>query len=198
MTFGKRQIILSALVLALGTAVYLNWQFSSNPDLMSTNNIPRTKELGEAKYVNKSSDQQTSDEKKDNVKENDNEKKEENKPSSSSEYFSQAKLNRQKSRDEVTEMVKGILADTAASESAKQEAIKQAAALAKTIQQESNMENLIKAKGFSECLVFINGDECSVIVNAGSLKEESAINIKDIVAGQGGLSLEKLKIVEAK
>ena len=53
-------------------------------------------------------------------------------------------------------------------------------------------------KGFSECLVFINGEECSVIVNPGSLKEESAITIKDIVAGQSGIALDKLKIVEAK
>lgn len=191
MTFGKRQIILSALVLALGTAVYLNWQFSSTPELTSANNITHQKELGEAKYVNKSSDESKEQKK-------DSEKKEDTKNTNPSEYFAQAKLNRQKSRDEVTEMVKGILADTASSESAKQEAIKQAANLAKTIQQESNMENLIKAKGFSECLVFINGDECSVIVSPGNLKEQTAINIKDIVASQGSLSLEKLKIVEAK
>ena len=28
MTFGKRQLMIGALVAALGTAVYLNWQFS--------------------------------------------------------------------------------------------------------------------------------------------------------------------------
>ena len=188
MKFGKRQVILSALVFALGAAVYLNWQFSSNQDLMSTNGITRTKELGEAQYVNNTPEE----------KENRENNEDKEKPKNASEYFSQAKINRQKSRDEVTEMVKGILADTASSEQAKQEAIKQAATLAKTIQQESNIENLIKAKGFSECLVFINGEECSVIVNPGSLKEESAITIKDIVAGQSGIALDKLKIVEAK
>ena len=32
MSFGKRKIILASLVVALGAAVYLNWQFSSNPN----------------------------------------------------------------------------------------------------------------------------------------------------------------------
>lgn len=53
MKLGKRQLILSGLVLALGTAVYLNWQFSSNTDLLSgANAITVSKELGEAEFVN--------------------------------------------------------------------------------------------------------------------------------------------------
>ena len=30
MAFGKRQLVLAALVVALGAAVYLNWQFFAN------------------------------------------------------------------------------------------------------------------------------------------------------------------------
>ena len=52
MGFRKKQVILAALVLALGTAVYLNWQFSSNQDLIADNSIMSTKELGEAQFVN--------------------------------------------------------------------------------------------------------------------------------------------------
>ena len=51
MGFRKKQVILAALVLALGTAVYLNWQFSSNQDLIADNSIMSTKELGEAQFV---------------------------------------------------------------------------------------------------------------------------------------------------
>lgn len=188
MAFGKRQVVLAALVLALGTAVYLNWQFGGNADLLSTNSITKTKELGEAKYV--SNNKAKEEAKKD--------KKEEAQPKNATEYFAQAKLARQKARDEVTEMVKGILADTNSSEQAKEEAIKQAAAVAKNIQQESNIENLLKAKGFTDCLVFINGDECSVVVSPGSLVDNAAITIKDVVAGQGGIAMDKIKIVEAK
>ena len=55
MAFGKRQLVLAALVVALGAAVYLNWQFSDNRDLLATNTVTSSqKELGEAQYVNNS------------------------------------------------------------------------------------------------------------------------------------------------
>ena len=187
MSFGKRQIILASLVVALGAAVYLNWQFSSNPNFLETIGISKGKELGEAQYVNKQVEEQPQDAKSG-----------EEKPQNADEYFSKAKVSRQKSRDEITEMVKGVLSDVNSDENAKQEAIKQAAGIAKNIQQESNIENLLKAKGFDKCLVFINNDECSVVVAPGKLQAESAIVIKDIVSGQGSITLHKVKIIEAK
>lgn len=187
MSFGKRQIILASLVVALGAAVYLNWQFSSNPNFLETIGISRGKELGEAQYVNKQVEEQKQDQ-----------KTEEEKPKNADEYFSKAKVSRQKARDEITEMLKSVLSDANSDEKAKQEAIKQAASIAKNIQQESNIENLLKAKGFDKCIVFINNDECSIVVEPGKLQAESAIVIKDVVAGQGGITLDKVKIVEAK
>lgn len=192
MAFKKRQLILAVLVLALGSAVYLNWQFSSDKSLSSTDAATSTKELGQAQFVNNNSvDQQT------NSEGNKDGKKEEA-PKNSSEYFSKAKTERQKARDEAIDMIKEILEDAKSSEEAKAEAIKQGAVIAKRIEQESNIENLIKAKGFSECLAFIQNDECSVVVSSEGLDESSAISIKDIVCGQGAIALDKIKIVEAK
>lgn len=191
MVFKKKQIILAALVLALGTAVYLNWQFSSNQDLIDDNSIMSTKELGEAQFVSNTTTQEQSEENKEDKKEEE--------PQNSSEYFSKAKSTRQKARDEATEMIKEILEDTKSSDQAKSEAIKKASDVAKNIEQEANIESLIKAKGITDCLAFIQNDECSVVVGGGeTLNENLAIAIKDIIAGQGGISPDKIKIVEAK
>lgn len=193
MGLGKRQVLLAALVLALGAAVYLNWQFSDNKDLVATNVVNSTKELGEAKYVNNSV--QPNNEA--NTSKND--VPEEKKVSGeANEFFAKAKLNRQSARDEATEMVKNVLNDIKSSEEAKAEAIKQAADIAKNIQQEANIESLVKAKGFEDCLAFIQNGECSVIVNAGSLNESTVITVKDIVSGQAGIDFDKIKITEAK
>ncbi len=191
MGFGKKQLILSALVLALGTAVYLNWQFSSGQDFIDDNSIISTKELGEALFVSNTPSSEDG-------KEKNNEKKEE-KPQNASEYFSKAKSARKKARDEATEMIKEVLEDSKASEEAKAEAIKQASEVAKHIEQEANIESLIKAKGVADCLAFIQNEECSVVVGGGeALNENLAVAIKDIIAGQGGISPDKIKIVEAK
>lgn len=133
MGFRKKQVILAALVLALGTAVYLNWQFSSNQDLIADNSIMSTKELGEAQFVNNTPTPEESGDKK------------EDEPKNSSEYFSKAKTSRQKARDEATDMIKEILEDSKSSEQAKSEAIKQASEVAKNIEQEANIESLNKS-----------------------------------------------------
>lgn len=46
--------------------------------------------------------------------------------------------------------------------------------------------------------MLIQNDECSVIVNPGSIKENTAIVIKDIITGQSGIKSDKIKIIEAK
>lgn len=190
MNFKKRQLILAVLVLALGSAVYLNWQFSSDKSLPSTDIVTSTKELGQAQFVNSTVDKQTNSD--GNGQENTEQ------PKTSSEYFSRAKTERQKARDEAIDMIKEMLEDAKSSEETKAEAIKQAAVIAKRIEQESNIESLIRAKGFSECLAFIQNDECNVVVSDEGLNESSVISIKDIVCGQGAIALDKIKIVEAK
>ena len=184
MKAGKRHLILAALVLALGTAVYLNWQFSSNNDLFSTETIVSTKELGEAQFVNNVPENKSTDNK--------------NQIGKSSEYFTKAKSTRQKARDEATDMIKEILENTSSTEETKSQAIKQASEIARNIEQESNIESLIRAKGFSECLVFIQNNECSVVVGPEPLNENLALNIKDVVVGQSNILSDKIKILEAK
>lgn len=188
----KRHFILAALVLALGAAVYLNWQFSENKELTSTNILSSAKELGQAQFVNN-----TPKEDSNNIKENKPEDDSKEKKEESNDYFSKAKTARQKARSEATDTIKEILDDAKSTEETKSEAIKQAAFIAKTIEQETNIENLIKAKGFEECLTFIQNDECSVVVKGEPLNETTAISIKDIVCGQGGITPDKIKIVEA-
>ena len=41
MGIGKRQLVLAALVVALGAAVYLNWQFSGDNQLLTTEYLSR-------------------------------------------------------------------------------------------------------------------------------------------------------------
>lgn len=188
MKFHKRQLILASLVVALGAAVYLNWQFSDNHGFDDSIIAESTHELGEARYVNTS---KIAD-KPDNLQ------SAELTTSQTKKFFAEATANRQKARDEALEKLKNLISSQTISEEAKNGILEQSEALTKNIQQESNIENLIKAKGFGECLVFIQNDECSVIVNPGSLKENTAIVIKDIITGQSGIKSDKIKITESK
>jgi stage III sporulation protein AH len=180
--FKKRQIVLASLVVALGAAVYLNWQFSPDKDLNITETVRHSKELGQASFVDNKVEGETQ------------ESAEENAPK---DYFETAKEKRKQAHEEATETLKETLSNAASGEKSKAEAIKQSAEIAKIMQSEANIESLIKAKGIGESVVFINGEECSVVVAEGTLNETSAVSIRDIVLGQGGVNPEKIKMVEA-
>ncbi len=193
MDFGKRQLVLAALVVALGAAVYINWQFTDNKDLIATNTVTSTRELGEATYVNNipSTSSVSSDS---NSQVSNTESK-----SQAQDYFTQARLTRKQAREEAVDTLKDLLEGAKSSEQAKSESIAQAALIAKNIEQEANIENLIKAKGFNDCVAFIQNGECSVAVSCkDGLLESEAVIIKDIVSGQSGISYDKIKIVEVK
>lgn len=189
MKLRRRQLILTSLVLSLGAAVYLNWHFSDDKGLSATDILQPQKELGEARYVNSS---KASEEKEDA------EPIPTNMSEQTKEYFAKAKVERQKKRDEATDIIRKTLSEGNVSEQTKADITKQTEEIAKATQQESNIENIIKAKGFGDCMVFIQNGECSIIVNPGSLNDSSVITIRDIVSGQSGIAFDRIKITEAK
>lgn len=189
MKFHKRQLILASLVVALGAAVYLNWQFSDSHDFTPPDTFDTTHELGEARYVNTSKISEPPD----------NTPITENSISpQSKKTFAEARTNRQKAHDNATEKLKSLISSPNIDEDIKNQIKQQADELTKNIEQESNIESLIKAKGFGECVVFLQNNECSIIVSPGNLNENTAIIIRDIVIGQSGIQSNKIKITEAK
>ncbi len=196
MKIGKKQLILTGLVLTLGAAVYLNWQFSGNTDLLSGSDaVSVSKELGEAEFVNTSSDKKAGESTAQKSTELSSSKESTASASKSSdEYFSQAKVNRQQTQDDIAEMTKKILESSEESDAAKAEAVAKAAELATVMEQQTNVESLIKAKGFEECMVFIQNGECSIVVRDSDLTADDALIIKDIATGQTGITVDKIKV----
>ena len=195
MGIGKRQLVLAALVVALGAAVYLNWQFSGDNQLMvadaaalSPTGETSEKELGTAELVGYSEETDGEGEPAQAASAAPAEAS-----GSVSEYFTEARLSRQKSRDSAVDLLEQVLESVDSDEEAKKEAVAQAAEIAQNEIQESNIENMIKAKGFED-------GECSVVVqtDGDSLLPNQALAIKDIVGGQSGTAYDKIKIIEAK
>ena len=196
---GKRQIILGALVIALGLAVYLNWSFSeAGNDLTATGlSASSDKNYGDAQYVNGSS--LNADDAMSTAAEGS-----EGSDSSSiqtaegSEYFVSARLTREQSRQEALDVLKDVLSDVKVDEAAQTEAIAASAKIAESIELEAKAENLIKAKGFADCMVYLDEDKANVVVQADELVESQVMQIKDIVASTAKISAANITIVQVK
>lgn len=72
------------------------------------------------------------------------------------EYFSSAALSRQKARDEAMDVLQQVVDSTDAVEQVKNEAYTSINTIAQEIECESNIEQLILAKGFQQCLAVVN------------------------------------------
>lgn len=210
MTFGKRQLVIAAMVVALGAAVYLNWQFSGNQPVTvadSSSVSSSTKQLGQTTYVNTEvSNEEASVASKSSKSESSgtsstSSSKANTEVSSSlskeqQEFFANERARRDQTQEKAIEDLSEIIESASNSESAKQEAVKAADSLAKTIKAESDIETEIKTKGFEDCMVSINNQSCTVIVTKGLLTDATAITIKDIVNRQGNIDFDKITITE--
>lgn len=181
MKFQKKYIVLATLVLALGTAVYVNWQFAGTK--ANTN----SKELGAASYVSATVSDSTSDEA---VQISALSKEQKN-------YFATERTKRQATQDKVIDVANETLDLENVSESEMTEAQKSVEKLLKTYTIQDSIESIIKAKGFSECLCYISDEGVTVIVPDSELNDTSALVIDDAVTSHYDVSYEDISIVGA-
>ena len=120
--------------------------------------------------------------------------------SASSDYFATARLNRQQARDNAL----SLLQEAAEDEKADQSSVDQANAAIQTMADytmtEAQIENLITAKGYADCVAFLGEDSISVVVSAmeNGMTDADAARIGEIVMEQTGLKADQIKIIEAE
>lgn len=111
--------------------------------------------------------------------------------------FAEMTLSRKRARDEALEVLTG-LCENASIDAEKTDAMAGLQQIAKEIEDEANIESLVMAKGFSECVAVINGDRASVIVRCDGLLDTDVARISEIVYEQSGIHPDNLNIIEAK
>ena len=176
--FGKRQIVLAMLILALGAAVFLNWKFSGiDGNLDLTGALNSAKYIGDAKYVNNQITTTAKD---------------------STDFFVKTRTDRAKARADSLAMLKEVVDDVKADAKAKASVIVEATKLAKNVETENSIETLIKGKGFSDCVAIISSENINVIVKTKGLLASESLQIQDIVTSTSKISLKNIKIIEVK
>lgn len=172
---GKKQIVLASLVTILGIAVYLNYVFAGtgNTDLLTAS----SKSAEEAHYGEA---QLTQAEPADGE----------------SDYFASARLERRKARDEAIETLAQTLGADEMTDSEKELAAEKALQVSAQIESENKIETLVKAKGFTECLAYVDDGSARVIVQTEGLTAETANQIKNIIVEETGLTADCISVGE--
>ena len=171
----KRPAVVLAVLVLVGASVYLNWRYADN--VAETDKI-----LGQATLVNENGEgvSVTND-----AAEND--------------YFATARLSRKQARDSAISMLQEAEIDENATEDVCNEASQTLQVLAGYTVAESQIENLVTAKGYADCVAFMGSDSCSVVVASGEegLTATDVARIKDIVINETQYTAGQIKIMEA-
>lgn len=168
----KKHIAVASMVLMLSGAVYVNYLYASG-DI--ENFVETGKNYGDSILVEGNADEKISD---------------------AAAYFSEARVSRQKSRDEAVATIEnlyGVAQDDSEQVSVLSE---KAGEIAANMELENKIESMIKAKGFEDCIVYISGDYADVMVQTEGLLPTEAAVIKEAIIQETSVPVENISIVE--
>lgn len=197
----KRNAVIITVVLFVCVAAYLNWSYTRRGNDAETLANSGSKVEETAPGTGGAKDNAESSPK-------DNESgslfyQEDGEPADGaniSEYFATARLNREKARDSAAETLAAVSATEGASGEVIDAALAEISALAATSEKEAELEMLIMAKGFADCVVFISEDGIKVTVPAPleGLSTTSVAQITDTVMAETEFAATQLKIIPVK
>lgn len=170
----KKQIVLCALIVMVGLAGYLNWRYEASNEIdkntltASVDEKSDEEVLGEATMVT----------------------------NNGGIFFEKCRSNRETVRSKALEILNSTIENPHTTQEAKDKAQNEIIIMSNNIEAEGNIENLIKAKGFSEAVVFINDKNITVTVQTNGLTAPETAKIKDIIIEETGNN--NIKIVEVK
>lgn len=187
MVFKRKQVVVLSLVLMIIAAGYL--QYSYKKSSVAVNNKD-TGRLGEAVYVENKDIASKEQVSKDALS---------IKPTSvskqGSDFFSQARLDRESLRGKDSEALKGLTNDANASKEVKAKAYDQMMKIVNNSQRELSIETLIKEKGYSDVVALFGEDgSLDIIIKSPNLTSAQVAQVSDIASRHANLAIGKIHI----
>ena len=110
------------------------------------------------------------------------------------EYFTKSKLERDTMYSQMIESYENVLNSSNSLETQKQSATEEIKKINDTKNSIMICENLISTKGFTNNIIFVNGDSISVIIGAEQLQQEEVAQIQNIISRELQAEIENIHI----
>ena len=116
----------------------------------------------------------------------------------SSDYFAAVRLSRQQARDSAVGLLQEAMAYDKAEENSQANA--KLETIVQTALDEAQIESLVVAKGYTDCVAYISDEGISIAVAApeGGLAQKDVAVIADIVMTQSQYGMEDIRVVEVQ
>ena len=184
MKIWKKNLIAAAVLVTVCAGIYVNWLYVSGQSAETlTQTLDAQKVMGEELDLSEDMNAVlTGEEELD----------------TSGDYFAAVRLSRQQARDDAIHLLQEAAVYSDASKEA--EASQDLEDIVQTALSEAQIESLVIAKGYADCVAYMSGDSISVAVAApeGGLQQQDVAVIADIVMSQSPYTLDSIRVVEVK
>lgn len=118
----------------------------------------------------------------------------------SSDYFAAVRLSRQQARDSAVNLLQEAMAYGSADSAKDVESAVELEEIVQTALSEAQIESLVIAKGYADCVAYMSGEGISVAVSSpeGGLQQADVAVIADIVMAQSAYALDDIRVVEVQ
>ena len=119
---------------------------------------------------------------------------------SGSKFFEEARLKRTKAHDEAMDTIQKTLKSASLSAEEKKTYTQQLTGNLEDLNAENEIETLVKAKGFADCLCFLQSGraDLTVMTSGDALTAAQVAQIRDIVLSKSNVTAQNITIVEVK
>lgn len=185
MKVWKKNLVAAAVLITVCAGIYVNWLYTEHDDVASL-----TDALDYEKVMSEDGLLLTEDVAAITAGED--------LTTTASDYFSAVRLSRQQARDNAVNMLQEAMTysetDKAAESAVDLEDIVQ------TALSEAQIESLIIAKGYQDCVAYMTSEGISVAVSAptGGLQSSDVAVIADVVMSQSDYGLKDIRVVEVQ
>lgn len=177
----KKNLVAAAVLVTVCTGIYVNWLYTEQ----STVNM-LTDTLDAQKVMADDTLQLTQDEAIPADAD----------ANTSSDYFAAVRLSRQQARDSAVSLLQDVSASS--DQTKAEESAAELGDIVQTALTEAQIESLIIAKGYADCVAYMSNEGVSVAVSTpeGGLQQEDVAVIADIVMSQSDYTLDDIRVVE--
>lgn len=179
----KKNMVAAAVLVTVCAGIYVNWLYTeenSAADLTDTLDVEKVMSddslilSDDAAMVSGDADTTASD------------------------YFAAVRLSRQEARDSAVELLQEAMSYSDSTKAAESSASLEE--IVQTALSEAQIESLVIAKGYADCVAYMTNQGISVAVSSpeGGLQAEDVAVIADIVMSQSDYTLSDIRIVEVQ
>ena len=185
MKVWKKNVTAAAVLVVVCAGIYLNWMYTEGSEPVSlSDTLDPEKVMDDSLLVMSTEDAQLTA--AEDLSATD----------TATDYFAAVRLSRQEARDSAVNLLQEAMAYDTASEQTSHE-LEELVAVALS---EAQIESLVVAKGYADCVAYMSNDGISVAVAAPEtgLQQTDVAVITDIILTQSDYDVEEIRIVEVQ